>query len=33
MNRAMLKAILTDGQFWAPVVALLAGLLVLAYVR
>jgi hypothetical protein len=29
----MLKAILTDSQFWIPIVVLAAGILLLVYVR
>lgn len=32
MKRSTLKAILTDSQFWVPLVVLIIGLLVLAYV-
>jgi hypothetical protein len=29
----MLKAILTDSQFWVPIVVLIIGILLLVYVR
>lgn len=29
----MVKAILTDSQFWVPVAVLIAGILLLVYVR
>lgn len=33
MKRSPLLAILSDAQFWAPVVVLIIGLLVLVYVK
>lgn len=33
MKRSPLRAILTDPQFWAPVIVLIIGLLVLRYVK
>ncbi|MGA8182941.1 MAG: translocated intimin receptor Tir [Terriglobia bacterium] len=33
MKRSMAKAILTDSQFWVPVAVLVAGILLLIYVR
>ncbi len=32
-NRSVLKAVLTDAQFWAPVVVLAVGILLLIYFR
>ena len=32
MKRSMLKAILTDSQFWVPLIVLVIGLVVLVYV-
>ena len=31
-NRSMMKVVLTDVQFWVPVVVLVAGLVVLSWI-